>query len=124
MSNPGPNHGGTDGPSAIVRAGESSEIPPPIEKIPVLFIIGLMPYIIIKSRFKKNLERFIERAMEGRVDVSGGGVFGGGGVEWVDVREVGGVSGEGVSLGEVKEVLGEVEVVGVGEDGSLRRRRF
>lgn len=107
---------------SCVRGSQAKS--PPIEKIPVLFIIGLMPYIIIKSRFKKNLERFIERAMEGRVDVSGGGVFGGGGVEWVDVREVGGVSGEGVSLGEVKEVLGEVEVVGVGEDGSLRRRRF
>lgn len=78
-------------------------------------------YIIIKSRFKRSLEKFIERAMEGRPEVPKGvsGV-----AEWVDVRKFVGVKGEGVSLSEVKGMLPDVEVVGFCEDGSIRRRRF
>lgn len=78
-------------------------------------------YIIIKSRFKKSLEKFIERAMESKPEVPKGVS---GMADWVDARKFVGVKGEGFSLSEVKGMLPDVEVVGFCEDGSIRRRRF
>lgn len=69
-------------------------------------------YIIIKSRFKKQMERVIEAMNDSKPCNSGSSISSGGAI-WLDRKDVSGVrvdDGGRVSLDEVKERIGKTVV--------------